>query len=225
LPLPFHFFNLLSELFVWNETIIWDKTHVINFKAYSSRRALSYLNAPISFNYHPNWSHEFIFIFQKKGKTNSNFEKDPHFNGEEFIKNYSRSIWQIEPIPPTLCRTHPARFPFEIPQHLIKYYSNKGDTIFDPFAGYGTVLIEALRLGRIGVGNDIELEFCEIMNRNVEKLERDPDFFRKEVQLHRIKTYVIEYRKKNLSDQTIFSLLCKMKYEQDLIKLALTTYI
>ncbi|MFX1259125.1 MAG: DNA methyltransferase, partial [Promethearchaeota archaeon] len=26
LPLPFHFFNLLSELFVWNETIIWDKT-------------------------------------------------------------------------------------------------------------------------------------------------------------------------------------------------------
>ena len=155
-PLSAHFFNILSEYFTWKETIIWDKTEVINFKSHSSRRAKKYLDQPIPFNYYPNFSHEEILIFKKPGGNHSDSIKDSDFNRNKFINNYSRSIWKIETVPPSLLKVHPARFPFEIPNNLIKYYSNQGDIVFDPFAGFGTTLIEALRLNRIGVANDKE---------------------------------------------------------------------
>ncbi|MGV9199765.1 MAG: DNA methyltransferase [Promethearchaeia archaeon] len=97
----------------------------------------------MSFNYRPNFSHEYILIFQKAGLNESDNIKDKKFNKKTFIHNYSRSIWQIETVPPSLLKQHPARFPFEIPNNLIKFYSNKGEVIFDPFAGFGTTLIEA----------------------------------------------------------------------------------
>ena len=133
-PLSFHFFNLLSEIYIWDETIIWDKT--LEFNDYK-HRVQKYLHQPFSFYYKPNWSHEYILIFRKSRQlAQSDYIKDSNFNKNEFLYNYSRSIWHITPIPPDLQDLHPARFPFEIPHHLIKYFSNKGDVIFDCFAGY-----------------------------------------------------------------------------------------
>jgi len=48
-----------------------------------------------------------------------------------------------------------AMFPPNLPHSLIKDYSDKGDIVYDPFCGRGTVVFEACRLGRIGVGNDL----------------------------------------------------------------------
>ncbi len=45
-------------------------------------------------------------------------------------------------------------FPPSIPYYFIKKFSKKGDIIFDPWSGKGSVPFEALRLGRIGIGND-----------------------------------------------------------------------
>ena len=43
---------------------------------------------------------------------------------------------------------HPAPFPEELPRRLIKLYSYPGDLVLDPFAGSGTTLVAAKRLGR-----------------------------------------------------------------------------
>ncbi len=44
----------------------------------------------------------------------------------------------------------------QIPHQLFSRYTKKGDWILDPFAGSGTSLIEAQRMGRNSIGIDIQ---------------------------------------------------------------------
>ena len=69
---------------------------------------------------------------------------------------------------------------------LYKYNIPKG-IVFDPFAGYGTTLIEALRLNRIGIANDRVKAFCNLMESNIQILKNNPDFFINQVALCREK--------------------------------------
>jgi len=213
LPLPFKFFNILSKYFIWRETIIWDKTNVINFKSKSSKRAKTYLNRPLSFNYYPNFSHEYILIFKKVGRNESDYILDELFNRNEFIRNYSRSIWRIETVPPSLLKEHPARFPLEIPNNLIKFYCNIGDVVFDPFAGFGTTLIEALRLRRIGIANDIEPVFCNLMENNIKKLKINQNYFSDQLNIHRIKEHVKKLRIGSQSVEEIHKILIDKNFK------------
>jgi hypothetical protein len=50
---------------------------------------------------------------------------------------------------------YPARFSPELAKELISNFSSSGDWVFDPFMGGGTVIVEALALGRYGFGVDI----------------------------------------------------------------------
>ncbi len=43
----------------------------------------------------------------------------------------------------------------ELAKYLIEHYSSKGNIIYDPFAGSGTVLLEGWALGHEVVGNDL----------------------------------------------------------------------
>lgn len=50
---------------------------------------------------------------------------------------------------------YPARFSPLFVQAAIEHFTEPGDLVFDPFVGGGTTLVEAMRLGRAGVGSDI----------------------------------------------------------------------
>ncbi len=50
---------------------------------------------------------------------------------------------------------YPARFSPLFVQAAIEQFTKPGDLVFDPFVGGGTTLVEAMRLGRAGVGSDI----------------------------------------------------------------------
>lgn len=50
---------------------------------------------------------------------------------------------------------HLCPLPFDIVKRLIGRYSNEGDLVLDPFAGLGTVVLEAVRLGRQGFGIEL----------------------------------------------------------------------
>ena len=61
---------------------------------------------------------------------------------------------------------HPAPFPRELPRRCIKLFSFVGDAVFDPFAGSGTTLIEAIINSRRAYGLEIEGKYRDLaLNR------------------------------------------------------------
>jgi DNA modification methylase len=58
---------------------------------------------------------------------------------------------------------HSAAFPVALPEFFIKGFSDKGDTIYDPFMGSGTTLMAAEKNGRIGYGTEISPVYCDVI--------------------------------------------------------------
>ncbi|BCB96833.1 hypothetical protein JZK55_17550 [Dissulfurispira thermophila] len=56
---------------------------------------------------------------------------------------------------------HSAPFPKDIPEMAIKYFSYAGEKVLDPFAGSFTTAIVAKKLGRIGIGIEINKQMFE----------------------------------------------------------------
>lgn len=84
-------------------------------------------------------------------------------------------VWSI---PPESARRvgHPAPFPVELPEQLIRLYTFSNDLVLDPFMGSGSALVAAARLGRRYVGYDLDPAYVEIARRRVaEAVEDDGD--------------------------------------------------
>lgn len=62
-------------------------------------------------------------------------------------------------------RNHSAVFPRAIPEWFIKLFSKEGDWVLDPFAGSGTTLQVASRLGRNSIGVEILPEYHRISRK------------------------------------------------------------
>src|SRR5207344_384980 len=75
-------------------------------------------------------------------------------------------IWSI---PPESARRvgHPAPFPVELPEQLIRLYTFKDDLVLDPFMGSGSALVAAAKLGRRYVGYDLDNGYVEVARQRV----------------------------------------------------------
>ena len=62
---------------------------------------------------------------------------------------------------------HPAPFPAELAERLIRMFSFAGDTVLDPFAGSGSTAIAAVRAGRSSISVEIEKEYLAAATRRV----------------------------------------------------------
>ncbi|NNL22534.1 MAG: DNA methyltransferase, partial [Ignavibacteriaceae bacterium] len=60
----------------------------------------------------------------------------------------------------------------QIPNQFLKRYTKKGDWVLDPFVGSGTTLIECKRLGRNGLGLELNKQVAEMAKSNVDKEPR-----------------------------------------------------
>ena len=55
----------------------------------------------------------------------------------------------------------------QVPNHLIRRYTEEGDTVLDMFMGSGTTGVAALKLGRRFVGIDNCSEYVELAERRL----------------------------------------------------------
>jgi DNA modification methylase len=69
---------------------------------------------------------------------------------------------------------HPAPYPIELADRLIRMFSFAGDTVLDPFAGTGSTSLAAVATGRNSISNEIEETYLKIAHhRLVEATKRD----------------------------------------------------
>ncbi|MEV6639633.1 DNA methyltransferase [Amycolatopsis sp. NPDC051371] len=67
---------------------------------------------------------------------------------------------------------HPAKMLPAVAAHAIRHYTRPGDLVFDPMAGSGTTLVEAIDAGRRAVGVEYEPHWVAVARANLE-LARD----------------------------------------------------
>ena len=63
----------------------------------------------------------------------------------------------------------PTQLPEALVRRIIEVSSNPGDTILDPFAGSGTTIAVAKKLGRGGIGIELNEEYAEIARKRIEE--------------------------------------------------------
>jgi site-specific DNA-methyltransferase (adenine-specific) len=84
---------------------------------------------------------------------------------EEFLAS-TLDVWEIRPESARRVK-HPAPFPLELPERLIRLYTYAGDVVLDPFLGSGSTAVAAARNGRHYVGYDTDPEYVEIAGERI----------------------------------------------------------
>jgi DNA modification methylase len=87
------------------------------------------------------------------------------------ISQIEHSQWfrQIWDLPGASTRNHPAPFPQELAERLIRMFSFVGDTVLDPFMGTGTTNLAAAMCGRNSIGFEIDPGYIEFAEHRIRK--------------------------------------------------------
>jgi hypothetical protein len=88
---------------------------------------------------------------------------------KEWIQ-FTRS-WFIARPPPrnALERAHPAKFPEPMAEEFVRFFTKSGMWVLDPFAGTGSTLLAARRLGRNAVGLELVPAYARFAERRVSR--------------------------------------------------------
>lgn len=100
---------------------------------------------------------EHILMLRKPGgyRTTSMLQKALSMLQREEMEEWQRPFWS-DIRGASLSRGHPAPYPTELAERLIRMYSFAGDLILDPFAGSGTTAVAAMRCGRNSLSVEVE---------------------------------------------------------------------
>ena len=173
-PIPAHYVIMLQRSgFEYREDIIWKKPPGTNPK--SSRGAAKrfglLIQYPYPMYYFPNNIFEHILVF-RKGKfdykqVTPEEKQEAAIDVEEARKRWSCDIWDLSPeIKNQYTKdTHPAMFPEELPEALIRLYTYPGETVLDPFLGSGTTTKVASKLDRRSIGYEINPRFLPLIRK------------------------------------------------------------
>ena len=70
---------------------------------------------------------------------------------------------------------HPTMKPVSLMSELVADFTNHGETILDPFMGSGTTLVACAKLGRKGIGIELDPDYFEIACKRVRDAYAQPD--------------------------------------------------
>ncbi len=149
IAVPFDLHRIfIEEGYDFIDDIIWVKPEGAGWATGRGRRfaadrnPLQYKAVPVT---------EYVLVYRKRTELLIDWHIRNHPNREvvqasRVGDDYERTnVWRIRPATNS---KHPAAFPLELAQKVIRYYSFEDDVVMDPFAGSGTVGIAAAGLGR-----------------------------------------------------------------------------
>lgn len=128
------------------------------------------------------FNHEDILVEAKTGAKRKliDYRKNPPqpYSSEKVPGNvwdFSRVRFKMDEY-----ENHPTQKPEALLERIVKASSNPGDVVLDPFSGSFTTSAVAVRLGRVGIGIDMNEEYYEMglrrtgitMTRNGKSLEK-----------------------------------------------------
>jgi DNA modification methylase len=90
---------------------------------------------------------------------------------EERHREWFQQIWQG--LTGASTRNHPAPFPTELAERLVRMFSFVGDTVLDPFMGTASTNLAASRCGRNSIGIEVDPHYFEFARRRLEENTRD----------------------------------------------------
>lgn len=110
------------------------------------------------------WRGDIEYIVHSRGKGAT-------FNGgaTEKTKVISHPIVQDD--------RHPTVKPLAVIERLLRNCSDAGQTVLDPFMGSGTTLVACAKMGRKGIGIELDPDYFEIACKRVEDAYKQPDLF------------------------------------------------
>ena len=88
-----------------------------------------------------------------------------------------RGVYRHTVNPPDRHGGHPTEKPWRLFSELLQDFTSEGDTILDPFMGSGTTLVACAKMGRKGIGIELDPEYFDIACKRVEEAYRQPDLF------------------------------------------------
>ncbi len=161
--IPAH--HIISNFFIenkmiWKGEILWEKNNY-NCKmcSYGSWKS------PASPYLKYTW--EFVEVYCKGDLKKAGKTADADITAEEF-KSWVVAKWSIAPERHMKEFGHPAMFPENLVERVLKLFSFKNDVVLDPFNGAGTTTLVAKKTGRRYLGIDISQEYCDTAEKRIE---------------------------------------------------------
>jgi DNA modification methylase len=113
---------------------------------------------------------EYILLFRKPGGYRSPSVEEKVLSAIEADRHQRlfRQLW--DDVKGERREDHPAPYPAELAERLVRMFSFVGDTVLDPFAGSGSTAVAASRLGRNSISMEIEPDYVDIAE---ERLKRE----------------------------------------------------
>ncbi len=105
---------------------------------------------------------EFILMLRKPGAYRSPTDEQrarSKIGREDYFRWY-RQVW--DDIPGASTKEHPAPFPLELANRLVRMFSFVDDVVLDPFVGTGTTTLAAALAGRNSVVYEVEASYAKI---------------------------------------------------------------
>lgn len=144
--------------------IIWYK---ISNAAYEVENGSSFLGKPYEPNAVIKNDVEYILMQRKPGGYRS---PSVHTRVLSVIsaENYQKWFQQIwNGVTGASTREHPAPYPMELAERLVRMFSFVGDTVLDPFMGTGTTTVASARWGRNSIGVEIDEHYFNLAQRRI----------------------------------------------------------